>query len=136
MGRSNGSSVTFQAPVTTAIALATGMPLPDHILDASVGRESHDAAQVQQSFDSPGEVVVAVQYRRIRFHFFDSRKIDPKHLENETRWKYVWDMRGQTSDASDVIEASLAYDDAEDEEGDGDGDGSDDLLEGSSEEGN
>ena len=115
---SKGSSFALQAPGTTTVATATGIPVVGDALDPSVGRESHEQRQSKQSFTIPGEQVVAIQYRRIRFRFFSSRKIEPKHLESTTCWKYAWDMRGQALDADDIIEAGLAYEDMSDEDAD------------------
>lgn len=60
--------------------------------------------------------MVAVQYRRIRFRFFFSRHIEQKHLDFRTTWKYAWNMRGPEN--PDLMEVSLAYEDADDEDDD------------------
>ncbi|KAI7246755.1 hypothetical protein KC343_g6754 [Hortaea werneckii] len=125
-----GSSFTVQAPGTAAVAAATGIPLLGDALDPSAGGDSIKRQASQQSFTLPGEQVVAIQYRRIRFRFFSSRHVERKHLDSKTMWKYVWDMRERKDDPENFteavddcecfMEAYLAYEDADDEDDDAD----------------
>lgn len=113
---SRESSFTLQAPGTAAVAAATGIPILGDALDPSAGGDSVKRQKSEQSFTLPGEQVVAVQYRRIRFRFFFSRHIEQKHLDFRTTWKYAWNMRGPEN--PDLMEVSLAYEDADDEDDD------------------
>lgn len=86
---SKGSSFTVQAPGTAAVAAATGIPLLGDALDPGASGDSVKRQASQQSFTLPGEQVVAIQYRRIRFRFFFSRHVERKHLDFRTTWDYV-----------------------------------------------
>lgn len=44
-------------------------------------------------FDAPGKLVVAVQYRKLKFKLLSSRKVSKGFLEKNTRWKSMWEWR-------------------------------------------
>lgn len=72
-----------------------------------------------RSFDAPGEQIYAVQYRKVEFKWFSSRKIERISLERDNRWKVYWSeqVRGDNSPEADW------------EDGGSDGDEDEDVLE-------
>lgn len=130
------TTTRLQAPVGAALTAATAIPVLTEVLDSSADMALHKRQKSGQSFVAKGEQIVAIQYRRIHFKFFSSRKVGEDTLENECRWKYLWDMRGRDPVVNDLVEASLAYNDMTDDErleesdeakDDDDGDGGEDA---------
>lgn len=56
----------------------------------------------QSTFVATGEQIYAVQYRKLKFRWFSSRKVEKSCLEHRNRWK--------------IASAELRADDSEDEE--------------------
>lgn len=64
------------------------------------------------AFSSPGEQIYAIQYRKIKFSWFSSPKIEKSFLEPDNRWKVFWEAgtRGDESDEEeedDVLEVDF-----------------------------
>ncbi|KAI5776527.1 hypothetical protein EDC01DRAFT_451634 [Geopyxis carbonaria] len=58
----------------------------------------------ERSYDVPGESVYAVQYRKIVFRWWDSRKLQNARLEKNNRWKVSPGVRGaEVYDDEDVM---------------------------------
>ncbi|RPB01411.1 hypothetical protein L873DRAFT_1676620 [Choiromyces venosus 120613-1] len=58
-----------------------------------------------------GEQIYAVQYRKVDFRSFSSKRLDKITLEHGNIWKVFWGVRGHSDasgDEDDVIEAFLA----------------------------
>lgn len=74
----------------------------------------------QQTTGSSAEQVIAIQYRRIRFRFYNSSRIGAENLDSVTRWKCheAWTQRGQPTDIDDIIEATLDSGSEEEDEDD------------------
>jgi hypothetical protein len=78
-------------------------------LEVSVGgaraRQMHSTA----SFIAPGERVIGVQYRKVKFRLFSSNKVESSFLENNpNRWVVLFG--GDRSGSDDIIEADLQDD--------------------------
>lgn len=117
----SASSLTTQGARAQAPAsVLTGVGTPVDILPGAEGL--HDTAHERSMlFDAPGEQVFAVRYRKIKFKWLSSRKIENIVLE-DTRWKAYWDSRGTEVDDEedeDVLEVNLTdvsdYDISDDE---------------------
>lgn len=106
----------IQAPTSAAIAGTVGVPVLGDALDPGVAWGKHRADNSQTCFVAPGEQVVAVQYRRVRFRFFSSRDLDEVTLEGDARWRYFSDLRGQETGTDDVIAPELAFTDSSGDE--------------------
>ena len=118
---------TLQAPVALALT-AVGIVLPFGVsAGPGVSRSTAESHLAGGSHVAPGEQVSAVQYRKVRFNFLSSRKLDKAQLERGSRWKMRWDFRGQESGVNDVIEPQLSEDE-EGEEGDESGRETDEDL--------
>lgn len=109
---------------------ATGLPGVQG-MDMTAGMDtSHKLCRgFARTFEAPGEQVYALQYRKIVFRWFSSRKIDKATLR-ENQWR-VYAGRGPANNDSDgdsdILEASLGglegddlSDDGSDEEEDDD----------------
>jgi hypothetical protein len=76
-------------------------------LNANLGTES---GRVAIGSPAPGEVVFAVQYRKVRFNWFSSRKLERGFLNIEcNRWKVasVGMRTDEVDDEDDVVEVML-----------------------------
>lgn len=82
--RISGSSV-FGA--TTPASLS-------YLLTSKVDRNRRINYTHSRSFDAPGEQIYAIQYRKVEFKWYSSRRIDNTSLEQDNRWKVYW-ARGE-----------------------------------------
>ena len=92
--------------------MALGAQAADHAteqpeLNANLGAENGRAAI---GSPAPGEIVFAVQYRKVRYNWFSSRKMKDGFLNVEcNRWK-VFPITGRTQldhEDDDIVEAIL-----------------------------
>lgn len=66
-----------------------------HLLAAKVDSNRHVSYCHSRSFSAPGEQIYAIQYRKVEFKWFSSRKIDNTCLEQDNRWKVYWARGGE-----------------------------------------
>lgn len=103
VSRSAGAGVDLSAGIPgSLVAAASGLPLPilpDSGLDVSVGLSSANESSETTGYTATGEHVYAVQYRKIKFSVFSSRKVEKAYLERGNRWKsYVGARTGDGVD--------------------------------------
>jgi hypothetical protein len=79
-------------------------------LDPAVTGSKTTAEQNTRSFGAPGEMVYAVQYCKVNFKWYSSRKVETGSL-GRTRWKLHWGVRtSDETEEDDVLEADLDED--------------------------
>jgi hypothetical protein len=101
-------------PVTDIVTSGVGVMVPSTlstILDSGIGvdRLIHNAAK--SSYDSPGENVFAVQYRKVKYEWFNGKSVDTAFLERGNRWIVQGGYRNtleEEEDDEDTIVADLA----------------------------
>lgn len=104
---SSGSVRGVKTQVPTA--LVAGLSDAAGIATPGVASEKDNDHSENTVFDAPGEQIFAVQYRKVKFQWLASRKIENIVLDN-TRWKAYWDIRGgeeDSDDDEDVLEVEL-----------------------------
>ncbi|KAI4213914.1 MAG: hypothetical protein LQ351_003609 [Letrouitia transgressa] len=80
------------------------------VLDPGVDGSTTRARQNLRSFAGDGEMVYAVQYCKVSFKWYSSRKLDTAFL-GKTRWQVHWGVRALEEIAEDdVIEAVVEED--------------------------
>ncbi|KAK7532166.1 uncharacterized protein J3D65DRAFT_670793 [Phyllosticta citribraziliensis] len=100
---SSGLEAKVQAPLTMA-ATATGVPVPiDGMLDIGARANRSKMQSNSTSFTAPGEQIFAVQYRKLRFARFSTRKVENARLEGGNRWKMYLGGRGDEDEDSEEI---------------------------------
>lgn len=116
-------SSSVAVPVTDIVTYgASTVLLPANIgaslnvgLDTSAGHETHAVS----SFIAPGERVIGVQYRKIKFRLFSSNKAETSFLENNPH-RWVMLFGGDKSGSDNILEAdfedTISVDDLELEE--------------------
>ncbi|KAH0603583.1 uncharacterized protein H6S33_007905 [Morchella sextelata] len=91
-------------------------------LTAEVGAGSGQGHRFQRMFATPGEQIYAVQYRKVKFNWYSSRKVETAFLEPNNRWKPCLGVRGEVSTGvDDVVEVEInegGEDEDEDEDED------------------
>ncbi|KAH6999267.1 hypothetical protein EDB80DRAFT_724513 [Ilyonectria destructans] len=98
-----------QTPVTLAITTAAGIPIPvDGILDSSIEAKGLRALSERTSFFAPGEQIFAVQYRKIRFARFSSRKVKDATLAKANSWEMYLGGRGGGEAETEIISAEVS----------------------------
>lgn len=71
----------------------------------------------EHAFSGSGEQIYAIQYRKLKFSWFSSRKIEKSFLEHNNRWKVFWEpgIRGGEDDDDDEEEDDVLEVDFTDE---------------------
>jgi hypothetical protein len=97
-------------------AMATGIPLPLVGLNVGVESSVERKGGVQRSYEAKGEMVFAIQVRKVTFKWFSSRAEGAK-LDRKTAWKVLWAVRGDAGadEQDDIVEAVIG--DGEDDGG-------------------
>ncbi|KAE8168055.1 hypothetical protein BDV40DRAFT_252309 [Aspergillus tamarii] len=109
MRRSEGKEIGGQltAPLSAGL-LASGVVVPlGGLTDLSVGRSRDHSENLEVQFEAPGEQIVAVQYRKVKFRFLSSRNVDMAALNKVARWKRYDRPRYLHSEAEDTVEVEL-----------------------------
>ena len=92
----------------TAVAEAN-LPLMSlgGVLNPGVSVQKENVKTVQRMFRSEGERVYTVQYCKVNFKWYSSKKIETRAL-GPTKWKIHWGVRSvEELDEDDVVEAVL-----------------------------
>ncbi|RVD89399.1 uncharacterized protein DFL_000410 [Arthrobotrys flagrans] len=115
--KERGGEIT--APVSSALTAALAVPFPlTDVLDVGAGVSETKGCEVDTSFSAPGEMIFAVQYRKLEFSWLSSKDIDKATLR-KSRWRINIGVRSlEKLKENDVIDARLEADspDAEGEE--------------------
>jgi hypothetical protein len=103
------------AVAMTSAAMATGVPhAARNVADAMIGVSGNATSKREQSWSSTGELVFAVQYRKIQFNWYFRRQVESSFLEKGNRWQVLWDTRGdnveQDEAEEDILEAMMTDD--------------------------
>ena len=100
-------------------------------MEASVGSTLGDLSSVRltashergkestHQYVASGEHIFGIRVKKIQFHFFEPRLVDKARLAKHSCWMLVSDNRGASDEDSEIIEACLEYEDAEEEEDSG-----------------
>lgn len=117
--REIGGEVTAPVSVAATVASHGGVAVPSEGVDPGSAGIS---MQQDVNFVAPGEQIYAVQYRKVEFKWYSSRKIENAELERGNRWKIYNTLRSVSeANEEDVVEARM---------GDIDGTDIDSLYEG------
>ncbi|KAB8272009.1 hypothetical protein BDV30DRAFT_239977 [Aspergillus minisclerotigenes] len=109
MQRSEGKEIGGQltAPISAGL-LASGVVVPlGGLVDPLVGSSTDHNETLEMQFEAPGEQIVAVQYRKVKFGFLSSRNVDMAALNKVARWKRYDRPRYLHSEADDMVEVEL-----------------------------
>jgi hypothetical protein len=104
------SSSLDATPVTDFVAQGAAKMLTavgiGGIGDAKVVASVDGKTRAVSSFTAPGERVIGVQYRKIKFRLFSSNKVDTSFLENNpNRWVMLFG--GDRAGVDNILEAEL-----------------------------
>ncbi|GMF67740.1 hypothetical protein COH20_005579 [Aspergillus flavus] len=104
-GKEIGGQLT--APISAGLN-ASGVVVPlGGLVDPSVGGSRDHSESLEMQFEAPGEQIVAVQYRKVKFGFLSSRNVDTAALNKVARWKRYDRPRYLQSEADDMVEVEL-----------------------------
>ena len=94
-------------PVSTALT-ASGVVVPfTNIADPGLGGFRGHIEDERRRFIAPGEQIYAVQYRKVRWRWFTSNKVDEMTLAKKAWWERYDRPRYLDSEAEDMIEVEL-----------------------------
>jgi hypothetical protein len=107
---------TFDAtlPVDSVASAAAGVPISlTNLFDTGAGGLWNHKWGTLANFIAPGEQVYAVQYRKVNFSWYSSKKVENSALQKGNRWKVYWLRSGGVEDEvddednEDIVEAQL-----------------------------
>jgi hypothetical protein len=103
-----------KAPLSAALA-AGGIVLPIDIGSPQIGFSSNRRQMAKDEFNAPGELVYAVEYRRVAVSGFLRKRVEQASLKSN-QWVGVWGQtRSDQQDRDRVLEAELDENEIEDE---------------------
>jgi len=98
---------TLAIPVSTALA-ASGVVVPFiNAIDPGFGGSRGTMENEQRQFKAPGEQIYAVQYRKVRWTWFSSKKVDKMTLAKKAWWESYDRSRYLDTKTEDSIEVEL-----------------------------
>jgi hypothetical protein len=98
---------TLTIPVSTALA-ASGVVVPfTEAVDPGFGGSRGTMENEQRQFRAPGEQVYAVKYRKVRWSWFSSKKVDKMALSKKAWWESYDRSRYLDAKIEDSIEVEL-----------------------------
>lgn len=104
----NTASVSLTAPLAEAVAPGSStVPLIGDSLDVKTELAKEKAEKQNAKFLAPGDRIIAVQYRRIKFKGYKSDSVDGAFLDNPGRWKKYTGTDVDRGDGEDILEATL-----------------------------
>jgi hypothetical protein len=111
LGKSS-TSLTAEAQVPVSTVVSANLPGVDvgTALDPGVSWGNHRSTTLVRKFHAEGEMVYAVQYCRVKFKWYSSRKIEKSSL-GPTKWKVHWGVRAlEEPEDDDTVQAELSDD--------------------------
>lgn len=112
-----GKEAGGEVRVPVDVAAAGGVPgvlAAGGVMDVGAGGSASRQATEKTGFDAPGEQIFAVQYRKVKFRLFQSRRVENGFLEEGARWQMYVGARGEAEDVAseeeeeDVVDATLS----------------------------
>ncbi|KAF2001034.1 hypothetical protein P154DRAFT_490803 [Amniculicola lignicola CBS 123094] len=114
-GKSTSTGTEVYVPISTVAEANMPIVSLGGALDPGVANAKSQRSTVARRFRSEGEMVYAVQYCKIVFKWYSSRKIEKSAL-GPTKWKIHWGVRTvEEEDEEDVVGVELEEDFGEDE---------------------
>ena len=112
--KANERAIDATLPISSVVGASAGIPMPlTNFLGAGGGASWSENGGTLANFIADGEQVYAVQYRKINFLWYSSKKLDNATLEKGNRWKVYWLRSGgdedevDDEDDEDVVEAEV-----------------------------
>jgi hypothetical protein len=107
LGGQSAASGNLAIPVSTALT-ASGVVVPfTNIADPGLGGFRDRIEDEQRRFIAPSEQIYAVQYRKVRWRWFTSNKVDGMTLAKKAWWERYDRPRYLKSESEDMIEVEL-----------------------------
>jgi len=107
VGVTGAISSSVEVPLTTTLAASTGIILPG-VGDPAVAGHAQHGESDQVRYVASGECICAIQYRRVKTSWFNSKDLDKAKLDKTNRWITYASVRGQGEEGEDdVVDADL-----------------------------
>jgi hypothetical protein len=103
-----GGSLAIPISTVSTALTASGVVVPfTNVADPGVSVTHDHTGDEQRHFIAPGEQIYAVQYRKVRWRWFASNKVDKMMLAKKAWWERYDRPRYLESEAEDMIEVDL-----------------------------
>ncbi|KAH0557192.1 hypothetical protein GP486_005019 [Trichoglossum hirsutum] len=108
LGAQSAAGGSLAIPVSTvSTSLTASGVVVSSVADPGVGGTRRRTEDEQRHFMAPGEQTYAVQYRKVRWSWFASNKVDKVMLAKKAWWERYDRPRYLESEAEDMIEVDL-----------------------------
>jgi hypothetical protein len=105
-GDQSAAGGSLVAPLSTALT-ASGMCMPFNAADPGISGFYGRRESEQGQFIAPGEQIHAVQYRKVRWNWFSSKKVNEMTLAKKAWWERYDRLRNVEAEIEDLIEVDL-----------------------------
>ena len=109
LGGQSSAGGNLATPVSTALT-ASGVVVPFNVADPGLSGFRGRIEDEQRQFIAPGEQIYAVQYRKVRWRWFASKKVDEMTLAKKAWWERYDGPRNLQGEPEDIIEVELEDD--------------------------
>tara|TARA_R110002003_G_scaffold2127_2_gene24112 strand:- start:3409 stop:4152 length:744 start_codon:yes stop_codon:yes gene_type:complete len=106
LGGQSSAGGNLAVPVSTALT-ASGVVVPFSMADPGLSGSRGRIEDEQRQFIAPGEQIYAVQYRKVRWRWFSSKKVDKMTLATKAWWEKYDGPRNLQGEPEDIIEVEL-----------------------------
>ncbi|PWI64022.1 hypothetical protein PCL_00443 [Purpureocillium lilacinum] len=103
----NGSGACAEIPVSLSLAAAGVVAPLGGIADPSIGFQRQGVDGARARFVAPGEHVCAIQYRKLRYEWLSSKRIEKSRLSNVRQWSSMERARDEEDGEDDIIDVAL-----------------------------
>ncbi|KAI9859118.1 MAG: hypothetical protein M1813_007074 [Trichoglossum hirsutum] len=107
LGGQSAASGNLEIPVSRALTASNVVVPFTNITDPRLGGSRDHRKDEQTRFIAPGEQIYAVQYRKVRWRWFTSNKVDKMTLAKKAWWERYDRPRYLESESEDMIEVEL-----------------------------
>lgn len=105
-GGQSSAGGNLAIPVSTALT-ASGVVIPFNIADPGLSGFRDRIEDEQRRFIAPGEQIYAVQYRKVRWKWFSSNKVNEMTLGTKTCWERYDGSRNLQDEVEHILEVEL-----------------------------
>jgi hypothetical protein len=106
LGGQSSAGGRLEVPVSTALT-ASGVIVPFNMADPGLSGSRGRVEDEQRQFIAPGEQIYAVQYRKVRWRWFSSNKVDEMTLATKAWWEKYDGPRNLQGEVENMVEVEL-----------------------------
>ncbi|PWI64609.1 hypothetical protein PCL_09503 [Purpureocillium lilacinum] len=103
----NGSGACAEIPVSLSLTAAGAVAPLGGIAVPSIGFQRQGVDGARACFVAPGEHVCAIEYRKLRYEWLSSKRIEKARLSDVRQWSSMERARDEEDGEDDIIDVGL-----------------------------